>query len=319
MDELKQKAKTLNILIIGDMMLDHYVFGKVERISPEAPVPIVQVEKEEYRLGGAANVALNLATLGAKVSICSVIGGDKEGENLTHLLRLGKIQTHFLLTSSYRKTTVKTRIIARQQQVLRIDKEDIQVINQEENSLILANLTEDSLQKYQVIIFEDYDKGLITKELIQPIMALAQKLKIPVLVDPKHRNFFSYENSFLFKPNLKEIETALGVSLNRQNFEELKDAIRLLREKMPHTHTLLTLSEKGMIWADEGLNITHFPTKAREILDVSGAGDTVIAVAALTIAAQIPLYQAFELANLAGGMVCEHVGVVPVQWEMLNS
>jgi D-glycero-beta-D-manno-heptose-7-phosphate kinase len=300
----------LKVLIIGDVMLDSYVWGKVERISPEAPVPIVNVQKSETRLGGAANVALNILALGASPILCSVIGMDADGSNLLRLMAEKGMTIEGMIQAEDRPTTIKHRIISGSQQMLRIDSETDRSITSTRTNLLFSKI-EKLLTSCHVVIFEDYDKGVITPELIAKVVGMADRLGIPTVVDPKKRNFMAYENVSLFKPNLKELKEGLKIELNISDKENVKKAADLLRDKINAKATLITLSEHGVFISD-GQQEHLIPAHTRTISDVSGAGDTVVSVAALCMALKLPLKQVAELSNLAGGIVCESVGVIPI-------
>jgi rfaE bifunctional protein kinase chain/domain len=307
---LKEAFTGKTVLVIGDVMIDTYQWGKVSRISPEAPVPVLELEKTEHRLGGASNVALNLLALGAKPLICSVIGEDEAGKIFLELLRKHKLSSEGILFSS-RKTTSKTRIIS-QQQILRVDHEQSDVLKNSESERfvrLLSQLIEQ--QAPNAVIFEDYDKGVITEYLIEEISKLCRRKKIPVTVDPKKRNFFSYRKVDLFKPNLRELREGLQTDCP-PDIESLNRADKLLRSFLKHKITLVTLSEHG-VYVSDGKNSDIIPAHKRSIADVSGAGDTVIATATLCMAAGFSIEQMAGLANLAGGMVCESPGVSPVE------
>lgn len=317
MKELFQQFDTLNILIIGDVMIDSYLWGNVERISPEAPVPIVAVVKKENRLGGAANVALNIQALGATPIICSVVGEDNEGEEFIRLLRDQNISDKGILKVHHRPTTVKTRIIGSKQQILRIDLETDECIS-EDTTLTLFTRIEEILEttKIDAIIFEDYDKGVLTPLLIQRTIELANKKKIITVVDPKHRNFLDYKNVTLFKPNVKELREGLKVELDPRQKGDLEQAAGMLRQRIEAEQVMITLSELG-VYMDSVNGKRLIPAHIRNISDVSGAGDTVIATATLCLAGGLDEFSAAAVANLAGGLVCEHVGVVPINKELL--
>ncbi|HET6242997.1 MAG: D-glycero-beta-D-manno-heptose-7-phosphate kinase [Bacteroidetes bacterium] len=312
-----QEFNNLKVLIIGDVMIDAYLWGDVNRISPEAPVPIVVVNKRENRLGGAANVALNIQAMGAKPILCSIIGEDEKSKLFLELLEKQNITSKGILKNSERVTTVKTRIIGNNHQMLRVDSE-----NENENSpaataalfeLIKSLLNE---EKIDVIIFEDYDKGVITADLIKQIVSLALEKGIPVAADPKKRNFMAYHGVTLLKPNIKELKEGLKIDFNPNLKDELVLAVTKLREQLDLKFALVTLSEKGILAATDMEN-TVIPAHVRNIADVSGAGDTVISVAALCLALKLPALTLASLANLAGGLVCEYVGVVSVNKEHL--
>ena len=314
-DIFDQFAK-LNVLIIGDVMLDSYLWGKVERISPEAPVPIVNVQNREIRLGGAANVALNILSLGAKPILCSVVGDDADGENLLALLDKHGMSKDGILQVPNRPTTIKHRIIASSQHILRVDSETDKAIKTSETNNLLQKIKA-LIPKADVIIFEDYDKGVITPELIKSVVALANENGIPTVVDPKKRNFLAYEGVSLFKPNLKELKEGLKIEFDKAEQSDVIAASKLLQEKMGVKANLITLSEFG-VFVSDGTLTNFIPAHIRNIADVSGAGDTVVSVAALAMALKLPLKQVAELSNLAGGIVCESVGVVPIDKVILR-
>ena len=301
----------MNVLVIGDVMLDCYLYGSTDRISPEAPVPVISLAQRKYHPGGAANVALNLKSLGAQPHLFSVVGDDSAGEKLRHLLPQHNISTEFLHISKIRQTTSKTRILAQNQQLLRFDEEDTFDLDDTEFKAILSsinNLVES--QEIDVIVFQDYNKGVLTLDMIRKIMLIALRHNIPTVVDPKNKNFFAYNRATLFKPNLKEINGNLPFQ-SKTNLKDLAKAADYLNQKLNNPNTLITLSEKGIYYRNNSKEAI-LPTNPRKIADVCGAGDSVISVAALGIALNLPLPEIALLANLAGGQVCEKVGVVPV-------
>jgi D-glycero-beta-D-manno-heptose-7-phosphate kinase len=306
---------SLNVLIIGDVMLDSYIWGAVERISPEAPVPIVTVKKKDFRLGGAANVALNIASLGARPVLCALIGDDDDGKKLLQRLDERKISKDGIVVSSHRPTTVKTRIIASHQHVVRVDEESDKVVNVHEENELMKRI-EKLLPSCHVIIFEDYDKGVLNASIIEKTVALANKNKIPTVVDPKKRNFLSYKGVTLFKPNLKELREGLKIDIDAASQSTVENAVEKLKEKLNAAGVMLTLSEHG-VYIDYQQEKIKLPAHAREIADVSGAGDTVVSIAALAVALNLPPQQIASLSNLGGGLVCQHVGVVPIDKEEL--
>lgn len=312
--ELFKSFNNLNVLIIGDVMIDHYVWGKVNRLSPEAPVPIVSVHHKEMRLGGAANVALNIQSLGGNPILCSVIGADVEGMAFLDLLKKQKLSQKGILKSRQRPTTIKTRVIGNNHHVVRIDEETEEDITHTEtqNLLTLINYIIHH-DKIDVIIFEDYNKGLITPKLIQKVVELAKQKNIPVCVDPKKKNFHAYKSVNLFKPNLKELKDGLKVDMDYDDLSihELQRIVSSYRVKQKINTILVTLADKGVIINTRSSKI-HIPAHLRKIADVSGAGDTVISVAALCEAMRCDPFLIAALSNLAGGLVCEEVGVVPI-------
>ena len=302
----------LNVLIIGDVMVDSYMWGKVNRISPEAPVPIVAIQSKEQRLGGAANVALNIQAMGANPILCSVIGVDYDGQHFLDLLKKQKLSQKGILKSRNRITTNKTRIIGNNHQLVRVDEEVEEDITPNETDqllqLILFILQHD---KIDVIIFEDYNKGLITPKLIKSVVEMAKKRNIPIAVDPKKKNFSSYKGVTLFKPNLKELREGLKLDAEDDNLKELQKAVSSFRVKQKIHTALITLSEKG-IYTNSRTVKEIIPAHIRNIADVSGAGDTVISVAALCLSLELHPILTAALSNLAGGLVCEEIGVVPI-------
>ncbi len=310
--EILDRFAGLTALVVGDVMLDAYLWGRVERISPEAPVPVVQVTRRSARLGGAANVALNLRALGANAMVASATGNDPQANDLHRIFSDEGLATAGLLRMDSRTTTVKTRVISGSQHVVRVDEEmdaDLPPALEEHflhHAIALLRSTSP-----HVVVFEDYDKGVLTPGVIAGLTAEAHRMGIPVAVDPKRRHFFDYREADLFKPNLKELRDGLKVDLPAGNMDLLRGAVRMLEARLANSTSLITLSEHG-IYAHRRGEETILPAHHRTIADVSGAGDTVIAVAALCLALGLPLPQLAAWANLAGGLVCEHVGVVPV-------
>jgi rfaE bifunctional protein kinase chain/domain len=306
-----------NILIIGDVMIDRYLSGKVDRISPEAPVPVVHLQQREDRLGGAANVALNLKSLGANPYLCSVIGNDKNADIVLELMPKHGLSTRALIKSKERVTTIKTRVIASNQHLLRVDAEDQHELSEAEAKQLLAQISELLEQKeIHAILLQDYNKGVLSSKLIRDITLEAIKRDIPTAVDPKKDNFWAYKHITLFKPNLKEIQAQLPFSLSA-DLSQLKDAAAFIRGKLGNQFTLITLSEKGLFY-DNKEEAEIVPTQPRSIADVCGAGDTVFAIAGLGLATGMPMEEIAILANLSGGQVCEKVGVVPVDRNQLE-
>lgn len=314
-DELFGKFNQLRILVLGDVMIDSYLFGKVDRISPEAPVPVVAVEKRDVRLGGAANVALNLKALGCKVSVASVIGKDESGEKMLELFREADIDSGLLKFSTSRKTTVKHRIIGNRHQMLRVDDESLNDILPVEE-LELYKAIEARIGDFDAVIFEDYDKGVLTTSLISKVVDLAKKQEIPSIVDPKKNHFLDYKSVDLFKPNLKEIKEGLKIDTDLKDINALKSAVKELASILEANKIMVTLSEAGVMIA-ENEQFVHLPAHLRDIADVSGAGDTVVSVAAVCLALECSSETIAFLSNLAGGLVCEEVGVVPVNKSVL--
>lgn len=316
-DKLFSGFSKMKVAVIGDVMLDTYWWGNVERISPEAPVPVVAVSKKEQRIGGAGNVALNVQALGASVALLTILGFDEDGTQLKQLLQEKNIDTRFILESKKRITTNKIRIISRNQHMMRLDAEivhDIDNIDEEK----LQNQVEKfvAAEKPDVVIFEDYNKGILTKNIITNSISFCKKNNVPTAVDPKRKNFFSYQNVTLFKPNLNEAITSLNLLPEEISVELLADIHSQLKGKLEHEISLITLSEKGIFY-QENNNKKILPSHRRNIADVSGAGDTVIAVASLIYAATKNIQLAAVIANIAGGIVCEEVGTVAINKEKL--
>ncbi len=315
-DKLFSRFASLKVAVIGDTMLDTYWWGKVERISPEAPVPVVALSKKEQRIGGAGNVALNTASLGAETTLFSVVGDDDDAETLISLLQQQHIDTKYIIKSSARITTNKIRIMGRNQQMMRLDSEVTHEITEDDKQL-LNNFTSFA-KRYQpaLVIFEDYDKGVLKESLIQKIITFCKESSIVTTVDPKRKNFFAYKNVDIFKPNLKEVKEGLNILTDEINETVLKNIHTQLHQVLQHKISLITLSEKG-IYFQKGNYTRSIPTHIRNIADVSGAGDTVIATASLVYAAGKDIAFAAEIANIAGGLVCEEVGTVAINREKL--
>lgn len=314
--DLFNSFENCKVLVVGDVMLDSYLWGAATRISPEAPVPIVSVEKREKRLGGAANVALNLAALGAKPLLCTVVGDDQEGKEFFELLKDRGLEDVGCVSSSSRKTTVKHRIIASSQHILRVDSEDVFDLLEEENKA-LENRFDELLKTVDVVLFQDYNKGVLTELNIPLLIEKAKAKGIPTIVDPKKKNFLAYKGVSVFKPNLKELSEGLNISIDKASQKGLVSAVETLKANLSMDHALVTLSENG-VYIGDGITNFFSPAHKRKILDVSGAGDTVVSVASLCLAAGISQEFLSQLSNLSGGLVCEHVGVVPVDKDRLQ-
>jgi rfaE bifunctional protein kinase chain/domain len=304
--------KNYSIAVIGDVMLDHYINGKVDRISPEAPVAVVSVNDFDDRAGGAANVALNIIALGAKCSLFSIVGNDSYGKKLTTVCKSKKINIDGLIQSKKRITTLKARVIGNNHQLIRFDYETTLDITTDEEKLMIAKF-ELALKKskFDAVILEDYNKGVLTKNVIKKIIEVCNKSGIPTLVDPKKNNFFEYKNCTLFKPNLKEIKDSLHEVSIKSDAANLLHASSQLKLKLKNTISVITLAEKGVFY-HEGKTSKIIAAHERKIADVSGAGDTVIALLALGLASKLNTEDAVKLSNLAGGLVCEIPGVVSV-------
>ncbi len=296
-------------------MLDAYVWGVVERISPEAPVPIVRVTQRDNRLGGAANVALNVLSLGATPVLCSLAGNDDHGRALLQLLEEKRLTREGIVLSSTRPTTVKTRVIAAHQHIVRIDQESDKEADAQEEQELLKRM-ETLLPTCDVVVFEDYDKGVITPGLIQRTVALAKTKNIPVVVDPKRRNFLHYRGVTLFKPNVKELREGLKVDVDPADSRSVQQAVEKLKKALGVEGVMLTMSEHG-VYIDHDGKQKSLPAHKREIADVSGAGDTVVSIAALCVGLRRSAEEIAFLSNLGGGLVCQHVGVVPIDRDEL--
>ncbi len=313
-EQLKNSFNGLKIAIVGDMMLDSYFRGDVKRISPEAPVPVVEIENEFYRFGGAANCALNILKLGGIPFPVGVIGYDNDGTIFRSLITEEDISADGIILDETRPTTAKTRVIADSQHVVRIDKESKQYVNKVIQKKLFGFI-EEHIKELDGIILQDYNKGVLTPWLIEKIIELANSKKVLITVDPKFNNFFSYKNVTVFKPNKKEAEDVLGMKI--RNNEDITDAGNKLLEKLKAKNILLTLGESGIAVFEKNKPEKRMPTKARHVADVSGAGDTVISTLTMALAADANIIEASYLANYAGGLVCEEVGIVPIDKEKL--
>jgi rfaE bifunctional protein kinase chain/domain len=309
--------KDKKILILGDVMIDRYLMGSIHRISPEAPVPVLDLENQEDRLGGASNVALNVQSLGGIPFLFSVVGQDETGKRFKELMKHQALPTDFIFPVRGRKSTVKSRVMAGSQQLLRIDEETTTPIDPEDMERIFQRM-EDFLNKNHVdcVLFQDYNKGLLIPELIEKTIQLARKFDIPTIVDPKADNFWAYKGVTLFKPNLKEIKERVEFPLDG-SLELLAKGAAFVRNKLKNDLTVITLSADG-IFADDTQTSFIEPAKKRMIADVCGAGDTVVSVLALALSAGIGIREMVKLANIAGGQVCEIPGVVAANWESLQ-
>jgi rfaE bifunctional protein kinase chain/domain len=314
LSDIFKNFERVKVAVIGDVMLDRYIWGSVNRISPEAPVPVIEVEGEDAKLGGAGNVANNIKSLGAFPLLIGVVGDDREGETLFELMKQEGFNTGGIIIDKTRPTTVKTRVIAHSQHVVRIDKESREPINytiQERiKEIILQNIHD-----LNAIIIEDYNKGVVVRNLIYDLIEIANKYDVLITVDPKFDNFFEFKNVTVFKPNRKEVEDVLGKKLDSE--EKVIEAGRVILERLRCRYLLLTRGEKGMTLFTRDGEITHIPTKARKVADVSGAGDTVISTVTVALAGGANIIESAALANYAAGIVVEEVGVVPVNKEKL--
>lgn len=316
-NQLFEAFNHINIAVIGDVIIDRYLDGKVDRISPEAPVPIVHLRKTDNRLGGAGNVALNIKAMGATPYLFSLIGEDENANIFEELMPKNNLWKDGILRSKERCTTVKTRVMANNQQLLRVDREDTHQLTSSEEEIFIKSIeTFLSVQNIDVIILQDYNKGVLSVSVIHKILSIAQQKDIPIVVDPKKANFLAFKNVEIFKPNLKEIQESTPFKVD-SNLASLKKASEFLRSETGVKNTIITLSEKGM-FIDDGKQPLIIPTQIRNIADVCGAGDSVISLTALGLALKLELKDIALLANLAGGQVCEKVGVVPVNKNQLK-
>lgn len=317
LNKLFEDINQLHVVVVGDVMLDNYRWGVIERQSPEAPVPIVTVQKRDNRLGGAANVALNCIALGAKVTLASVVGDDNDGTILEQLANDAGIDTHLLVRSKYRPTTTKTRIISDDKHMMRLDEEVCDDLNtEEEHPFIDMVMRWLQIEKPQVLIFEDYNKGVLKENVIQRITAHCNEIGIITTVDPKLKNFLAYRNVTVFKPNLKEVREGLHIPLADVNIDTLNEVHQSLKKELNHKVSFITLSEKGVYYSNDTSAV--IPSHERDIKDVSGAGDTVIATASVIYALTKDAKLMAQVSNIAGGLVCESVGVVPIDKQRLQ-
>ncbi len=316
------KFSNYKILVIGDVMLDDYIVGSVSRISPEAPVPVVDIAQRYARLGGAANVAFNIKAMGSTAILCSVVGTCKKSDTFIQLLQKENMPIDGIVRSQDRKMTVKYRVLGNNVQLLRMDDEEKDELSLQDRQALLAKIKHYiTTEKNIAIVFEDYDKGVISSALIDEVVAMAQQYQVPITVDPKKRNFLHYHHIDIFKPNWKELREGLQLDKTELDDEVLANVRQFMQQKN-HKHLLLTMSEKGVlmaILAGEELQLHRINAIVRNVADVSGAGDTTIAVATLCLAAGMDAQQIAALSNLAGGIVCEEVGVVTINKEKLLS
>lgn len=314
---LFKEFKNIKVGIIGDVMLDTYMWGHVERISPEAPVPVVSLDKKELRIGGAGNVALNIQSLGAQAFVLSVTGDDADATQLKNLFDEQQVNCNYLLASTDRITTNKTRIISRNQQMMRLDAEitkDLSAADEQRLIELFKKFVQEV--KPDIVILEDYNKGVLTQNVIQQVIAICKKGGVLTAVDPKRKNFFEYKGVDIFKPNLKEVKEALNMLFTDVDLDLLQNIHTELHNLLQHQISFITLSEKGVFYQQQHKSLL-LPSHLRNIADVSGAGDTVIGVAALVYAASGNVHLMAEVANIAGGLVCEEVGTAAINAQKL--
>lgn len=314
LDTIKKGFYGKKVAIIGDLMLDGYFWGNVHRVSPEAPVPVVEIDDEFFRFGGAANVALNILKLGGIPFPIGITGNDSNGNIFKNLLKENKISDKGIIVSPHRPTTTKTRVIANNQHVVRIDKENKLPVDRETEERIIDTI-KSNIKDFDALILEDYNKGVLTENVITTAVELAKEYNKVITVDPKFLNFFSFKGVTVFKPNRKETEDALGMRLHSE--ADIEKAGVLLLEKLNARYALITLGEGGMALFEKGRPHAKIATKARKVADVSGAGDTVISTLTMALVAGADIYEAAYLANFAGGLVCEEVGIIPIEIDNL--
>jgi rfaE bifunctional protein kinase chain/domain len=309
------RIQNTKIAVLGDLMLDRYIWGDVERISPEAPVPVVEVASESTSLGGAANVSNNVHALGAQAMPIGVTGDDHSGTILKELFQQAGFETSGMITDPGRPTTVKTRVIAHNQHVVRIDRESKEAISEQARQEVLA-LLKAIIPTLDAIVIEDYNKGLLAPELIRDVISLANQHHVVVTVDPKFDHFWTYKNVTVFKPNRRETEAVLGMRL--ENDAAIADAARQVQQKLACENVLITLGEHGLHLLDANGEHHKIPTRAKKVHDVSGAGDTVIGTLTAALATGASILEAASLANFAAGVVVAELGAVPISLEKLR-
>ncbi|MBN2519614.1 MAG: hypothetical protein JXB17_03840, partial [Bacteroidales bacterium] len=315
--QLFESFKNSRILIIGDVMIDSYIWGDVTRISPEAPVQVLSASKKEYRLGGAANVAKNIQSLGAIPILCSVIGKDTNGFSFNDLLKQNNINSKWIIKDEQRITTMKTRAISGHQHLLRIDEEITEYLSESTEKKFIETINSAiSSENISSIVVQDYNKGILSAGVIKYIINISKEKNIPLLVDPKRNNFGLYENLTLLKPNFKELKEGLKIDINKNEIDKIVRICQTYLSEKNIDSILLTLSENGILICTKD-KFHHVPAKIRDVSDVSGAGDTVISTASLCVANKLSIYDIANISNIAGGIVCEKVGVVPVNKEKL--
>jgi D-beta-D-heptose 7-phosphate kinase/D-beta-D-heptose 1-phosphate adenosyltransferase len=307
---LIQRMKESRVVVVGDIMLDRYLVGETERLSPEAPVPVVTVRERHAALGGAANVAANVSALGARSLLVGVVGDDTDGAAIRQELAVARLEDRFVLSVAGRPTTSKTRIIARSQQIVRIDDE-VETLLDGSDLERLVRVARDALADADALLLEDYNKGALPPTLIAAVMEIARRRGIPIVVDPKFRQFFEYAGATVFKPNRRELESALGAAVDLKNGNALPEVLARLKVD----NLLVTLGAEGMVLVMKDGSLTHIPSIARDIYDVSGAGDTVTAWMGAALAAGASVHEAAQLANYAAGVEVGKAGVATVSPE----
>ncbi len=314
LDEIVSGYSGKRIMVIGDLMIDEYLIGSVSRISPEAPVPVVEVNDQTHRLGGAANVALNITAMGCESVMVGVIGDDLYGEQMLKRLKSRNVSGEGVFRLKERPTTVKTRIIGDSQHIARVDREDNSYLSESESNLLLQKIDK-IMESVYAVILEDYNKGVLTESLITQVVASARKKNKLITVDPKFKNFLNYRNVSVFKPNIKETEQALAMKISSE--KDLVTAGKVLLDNLQVDNVLITRGSEGMSLFEKNGNVAHVPTRARKVSDVSGAGDTVISTLTAAMVGGASFQEAATMANYAAGIVCEEIGIVPVEAKKL--
>ncbi len=314
LNSILDSFKNKKVLILGDLMLDEYLIGSVKRISPEAPVPVVDIVEEQVRFGGAANVALNIHTLGCEPILVGVLGNDREGEKFKNLMRKKGLSEDGLVTLKNRPTTLKTRVIGEMQHITRIDRESKSYLSKTDEK-VLINVVKKRISEADGVILQDYNKGVLTENVIDSAIKESNRLDKLITVDPKFVNFLNFKNVTVFKPNIKETEEALAHPIANKN--DLLVAGKQLLKKLSTKSVLITRGPEGMSLFEDTGEVTHVPTMARKIADVSGAGDTVISTLTAALLGGSNFKEAATIANYAAGIVCEEVGIVPIDLDKL--
>ena len=314
-DKFAQQASQKKIAVLGDIMIDHYIIGNVSRISPEAPVPILEGLTDEYRLGGAANVALNISTLDAKTYLIGVIGDDINSSIVMNLLQEQNIDVSLIIKDKERPTTIKSRITARKQQIVRVDRELTTPIRKSIEDEIISSF-EKIVKDIDALIIEDYNKGLLTERVITTVIKIAKANNVIITVDPKFENFFAYKGVTVFKPNLAEL--AKNMNRNISNEKDLQAIAWQLFKQIEAKYLVVTLGERGMLIFEHDKNIFSLPTYASKVLDVSGAGDTVISSLTLALTLTNSILESAIIANHAAGIVCGKHGTSPTSWKEIR-
>jgi rfaE bifunctional protein kinase chain/domain len=314
-EEICQAFRDKRIMVIGDLMMDEYLFGSVNRLSPEAPVPIIEIEEDKLKFGGAANVAANVKGLGCIPFLVGGIGQDSMSENFLKMLHTEGMTGEGIIRFHDRPTTVKTRIIGRSQHIARVDREDCASLNSDESQKVIA-LVREHIDDMDAVILEDYNKGFLSRTVIQEVIRLANDSHKTITVDPKFLNFMCFKNVSVFKPNLKETENALAVTIQKD--EDLDSAAKRLLHELQAENILITRGAYGMTLYEKNGTISHVPTRAWHVADVSGAGDTVIGTLTAALTGRATVKEAATLANYAAGIVCREIGVVPITLDAIR-